>query len=812
MSKNKKLSQDYSLNELDKKKMNNKYFFNLKGLSTQEAERRLNQEQKKYTQNIDNNISIKDIICNNCFTFLNLLFLIVAFVIITIKQYKHLIFLFLNTLNLLINIIQEIKAKKILDQISFLTLDNTKVIRDGHLIDIPIKNIVCGDILFLETGSQITADSYLKEGAIEVNESMLTGESKLIFKKKGDFLFSGSYVVSGHGAAEVSATGINMYISKLTIEAKKYKKIQTPLTKNLSYLILAIIYVLIPTALILFFCCQKEYNSVLKEKFILGLCAFILGFLPSGLFLLTTLTLTVGFIKLSRKKAYMRDLFGIEMLAQIDVLCLDKTGTITDGKMKVKEILEYSKSNLISPQLMSQLVTAFPNNNATQKALYDKFALGKLISTPSIIINKKSFSSLRKYSAVQFAKEGTFLLGAPEFILQKQFTKIKNDVETKTKLGYRVLLLTQTETSLECINEKTNFKIISLICLEDHLKEDAFATLEYFRRNNIKIKIISGDNPDTIAYIAHKLKIIENPRQTINLTNMDKEHEIKELSVTYDVFGRATPEQKKTILQGLKQNNLKVAMIGDGVNDILAFKEADISIAMASGSKAAQNIANLVMMDSNFSALPQVVAEGRRIINNLKKISVLFLVKTMSVFGLALINFCLNFFSSSKQPFPFQPLQLNLIDTFFIGIPSFCLSLETNNQKVQKDFLKSVLKKAFPYSLLISFNYLFLICFNLKSYTYLFLNILTALTFFYLLIDICKPFNKWKILLVNLMFLSFIFAFWFLQLKNESLDLIIQSLLERKFLILILINIIFFIIVFLKKDLFLLNFVKKLIL
>lgn len=799
MSKNKKKIQDYSLNELDKKKINNNSFVNLKGLSTQEAKIRLNQEQKKYTQNIDNNIKIQDIIFNNCFTFLNLLFLIVTVIIITIKQYKHLIFLFLNTLNLLINIIQEIKAKKILDQVSFLTLDNTKVIRDGLLIDIPIKNIVCGDILFLETGSQITADSYLKEGAIEVNESMLTGESKLILKKKGDFLYSGSYVVSGYGAAEVSATGINMYISKLTIEAKKYKKIKTPLTKNLSYLILAIIYVLIPTALMLFFCCQEKYKNMPdSQEFILGLCAFILGFLPSGLFLLTTLTLTVGFIKLSRKKAYMRDLFGIEMLAQIDVLCLDKTGTITDGEMKVREILEYSKSNLISPQLISQLVTAFPNNNATQKALYDKFALEKLISKPSIIINKKSFSSLRKYSAVQFSKEGTFLLGAPEFILQRQFAKIKNDVEAKTKLGYRVLLLTKTETSLECIDEKTNFKIISLICLEDNLKEDAFDTLEYFRRNNIKIKIISGDNPDTIAYIAHKLKIIENPQQTINLTNMDKEQEIKKLSVIYDVFGRATPEQKKTILQGLKQNNLKVAMIGDGVNDILAFKEADISIAMASGSKAAQNIANLVMMDSNFSALPQVVAEGRRIINNLKKISSLFLVKTMSVFGLALINFFINFFSSSKQPFPFQPLQLNLIDTFFIGIPSFCLSLEANNQKVQKNFLKSVLKKAFPYSLLISFNYLFLIFFNLKLYTLL-LNILTSLTFFYLLIDICKPFNKWKILLVNLMFLSFIFAFWFLQLKNESIDLIIQSLLESKFLILIFINIIFFIIDFLKK-------------
>ncbi|KND62555.1 HAD-IC family P-type ATPase [Candidatus Phytoplasma phoenicium] len=806
MSKKKKLLQDDSLNEVENKKKNKMSFFHLKGLTNQEAEIRFVQEQKKYTPNIDNNIKIKDIIFNNLFTFFNLLLLIVTIIIITIKQYKHLIFLFINSLNLLINIIQEIKAKKILDKISLLTLNNTKVIRNGHLIEVPIKKIVCGDILFLESGSQITADAYLKEGLLEVNESMLTGESKLIFKKKGDFLYSGSYVVSGHGSAEVTATGINMYISKLTLEAKKYKKIQTPLTKHLSYLILTIIYILIPTTLALFFCSLKEYsfNSLASNEFILGLCGFVLGSLPSGLFLLTTLMLTVGFIKLSRQKAYMKDLFGIEMLAQIDVLCLDKTGTITDGTMKVEEVAEYSKKNLISPQLMSQLVGAFPNNNATQKALYDKFALKNLIFEPSKIINSQSFSSLRKYSAVQFEKEGTFILGAPEFILQKQFIQIKKDVEIKTKLGYRAILLAQTEKPLDCINEQTNFEIISLIYLKEHLKEDAFATLEYFRQNNIKIKIISGDNQNTIAYIAKKLKIIKNPQKIINLTNIYDKQEITKLSMAYDVFGRVTPEQKKMILQGLKQNNLKIAMIGDGVNDILAFKEADISIAMASGSKATQKIANLVMLDSKFSALPQVVAEGRRIINNLKKISVLFLVKTMSVFGLALINLFINCFASTKHPFPLQPFQINLMDAFFIGVPSFWLSLEANNQKIKNNFLKSVLKRTFPFALLISFNYLFLFCCENLPISLL-LNILSALTFFYLLIDNCEPFNKWKMLLVHLMFGSFIFTFWFLELRDKS-ELILSALQNQQFLVLLLINIIFFVVYFFKKKI---NFVQK---
>ncbi|MDV3198215.1 MAG: HAD-IC family P-type ATPase [Vigna little leaf phytoplasma] len=783
-----------------------KLFTNVSGLTFREV------QEKILTQNsssFDNNRSIKNILFTNFFTFFNLLLLIMTIIIIRIKRYEQLIFLFINILNVFLNISQEIRAKKILDKISLLSLNKAKVFREGRLYTVPIKNIVSHDILFLELGSQIVADAYVQKGFLEVNESLLTGESKLVVKTKGDFLYSGSYVVSGEAIAEVSAIGKDMYISKLTQVAKKYKKIQTPLTRSFSYLILVIIFILIPMTLATFYIIPQDMRF--ENKFILGLCSFILGMMPSGLFLLTTLTLAVGFIKLAKKKAYMKDLFGIEILAQIDVLCLDKTGTITDGSMIVKKVYEYTRLNLNFPQLMHQLVMVFPRNNPTQKALYNKFALNNINVSPFKIVASQSFSSFRKYSAVEFEKKGTFLLGAPEFILKKQFEEIKDRVASESQLGYRVLLLAQTNTPLKLINVNTHYQIISLILLEEHIKFDAFSTLEYFRQNNIQIKIISGDNANTIAYIARKLNIIQSNQQVINLTNIKNQQQISELSLKYDVFGRSTPEQKQIILQSLKKNNFKVAMIGDGVNDILAFKEADISIAMASGSKAAQNVANLVMIDSQFSSLPQVVTEGRRVINNLKKISVLFLVKTISVFGFSLINFIFNFLILNyalKQnflPFPFTPLQLNLIDVFFIGIPSFFLSLENNNQKIQKNFLKNVLYKSFPYSFLIILNYLFFIWrtnFNITNISAL-IHFFTAITFFYLLIDNCRPLNKWKFLLIMLMLFSFIFCIQIIpnnQIHYDILRINNLGLQSYELIYLIFVNAIFFIYCFLKQN------------
>ncbi len=751
----------------------NNFLFGIKGLSSEEVEQKIkNKQNNVLIKNI--NKSILGIILSNVFTFFNFLLFIITCLIIHIGHYEQLFFLFINMLNVSINIFQEVKAKKTLDKISILKFNHTKVIRNGFLTETLIENVVIDDVLFLELGSQIVADSKITKGFLEVDESLLTGESGSIFKKEGDVLYSGSYVLSGNACAKVFCVGPEMYISKLTKEAKKYKKIKTPLIQNLSLLILFIFCLLIPMSSILYF--FPKTISIDEEPFVLGLCGFVLGTLPSGLFLLTSTTLFVSFIKLAKKQAYMKELFGIEMLARIDVLCLDKTGTITDGTMKVKNVLKCKDSNLFPEDLFFNIINAFPQNNPTQKALYQAFCSLPIKNQKKNIykiLKTKPFSSINKYSAVEIDKMGTFVLGAPEFILKKQFSEIKNDFQKETKLGYRVLLLAQTDTLLDNINDNTNYKIMFLISLEEQIKEDAFDIINYFIQNGISVKIISGDNLETISYIAKKLNIIKTSKQSINLINLES-NELDDVSSKYNVFGRSTPTQKKIIIQNLKKQNHKVAMIGDGVNDILAFKEADVSIAMASGNEACKNTANLILLDSQFHSLTQVVTEGRRVINNLQKISILFLTKTIVSFLLAFVVIFWNFYywytskSGMILPFPLKPLQFNLVDTFFIGIPSFFLALEMNNKKVNKSFFRIILRQAFPYSLLMALFYFSLIyvvpldkyeIVNISSL----LNIFIACVFFNLLIYSCIPFNKWKKILICIVFSGFILSFLFLK-------------------------------------------------
>ncbi|WP_161554984.1 HAD-IC family P-type ATPase [Candidatus Phytoplasma ziziphi] len=759
----------------DNQMKRNDLLFDIKGLSSEEVEQKIKDKQNNVlTKNI--NKSILGIILSNVFTLFNFLLFLITCLIIHIKHFENLFFLFINILNVSINIFQEVKAKKTLDKISILQFNHTKVIRNGFLTETLIENVVIDDVLFLELGSQIVADSKIIKGVLEVDESLLTGESRSIFKKEGDVLYSGSYVLSGNAYSKVFCVGHEMYISKLTQEAKKYKKIKTPLIQNLSLLIWFIFCLLIPTSLILYFFPAKI--DIKQDSFVLGLCGFVLGTLPAGLFLLTSTTLFVSFIKLAKKKAYMKELFGIEMLAIIDVLCLDKTGTITDGTMKVKNILKYKDYNLFPEDLFFDIINVFPQNNPTQKALYQEFcSLSRKNQKKDIykISKTQPFSSINKYSAVEIDKIGTFVLGAPEFILKKQFSEIKNDFQKETKLGYRVLLLAQTDTSLDNINDNTNYKIISLISLEDQIKEDAFDIINYFIQNGISVKIISGDNSETISYIAKRLNIIKSSKQSINLMNLES-NELDDASLKYNVFGRSTPKQKQIIIQNLKKQNHKVAMIGDGVNDILAFKEADVSIAMASGNEASKNTANLILLDSQFHSLPQVVTEGRRVINNLQKISILFLTKTIVSFLLAFVVILCNFYywstnSTTIIPFPLKPLQFNLVDTFFIGIPSFFLALEMNNKKVNKSFFRIIFHKAFPYSLLIALFYFSLICFTslkLDQISFL-LSIFIACVFFNLLIYNCIPFNKWKKILIFIVFSGFILSFLFLKFRLQCL-------------------------------------------
>ncbi|MFR0367827.1 HAD-IC family P-type ATPase [Candidatus Phytoplasma palmae] len=752
------------------------------------------QEKKNNTNIIDNNKTIKDIIFSNVFTFFNLLLFFMTIVILNTKHYEQLFFLFINSLNLIINITQEIKAKKTLDKISLITCINSKVIREGKLISISSKDIIKNDIILLENNEQIIVDAKVLKGFLTIDESLLTGESKPIIKKKGDFLYSGSYVIDGQACAEVQAVGKDMYISKLSQTAKKYKKIKTPLTKNFSFLVFFITFLLIPIAILLSF----SFKNISNDNYILSLCGFMLGTMPSGLFLLTNVTLAIGFVKLAKKKAYIKDLFGIEMLAQIDILCLDKTGTITDGKMEVKEILNYPNYP-ITEKLFSEIINSFNNNSATQNALKQKFCTKKWENIPNNqkITKVQNFSSLLKYSMVEFEKLGTFVLGAPDFILKQKFSIIENDVKDQTKKGFRVLLLAQTDEKINKINKNTEYKIISLIMLEDTIKKDAPKTINFFKKNNIKIKIISGDNPETINYIINRVGINDSNQKVINLANLSEE-EIKNISIKNDFFGRATPEQKKIIINEIKKNNHKVAMIGDGINDILAFKESDLSIAMASGNKTAQNVANLILIDSKFNSLTQVITEGKRVINNLTKLSVLFLVKTISSFVLAIITIANNIFSKIIITFPFNPLHLNLIDTFFIGIPSFFLALEPSDKKIKTNFLKIIFQNSLPFAFIIGFNYFYLLKFIfaknfIQEQLSIVLNFITAIIFLVLLIKSSMPLKKFKSLLIISMLLSFLFFEYFLLLNKNNFFSLWENVIQSypSYIKLAIINIIF---------------------
>ncbi|MDO8168188.1 HAD-IC family P-type ATPase [Candidatus Phytoplasma melaleucae] len=776
---NKDSSNDFQFNNLTEKR---KFLSKFKGISQAEATKKLH-EQKKNNKINNTNKTVKDIVFSNLFTFLNLLVIMLVTIIIKIKRYEQLFFLFVNFLNFLISVIQETRAKKTLDKISLFVSDNANVIRDGKLVVIPINNVVLEDILYLESGSQIAADSVIIEGNLEVDESFLTGESKPVLKKERDFLYSGSYIISGKACVKVIAVCGNTYISQLTKKVKKYKKIQTPLMKTFSNLVLLIIFLLIPTFTMLLLSLHPGIY-IIDHDFMLGLCGFILGMMPSGLMLLMSLTSVIGLIRLSQKNAYMKDLFGIEMLAQINFLCLDKTGTITDGTMKVKKILFYENIELEFNTLIANIIKVFPNNNPTQNALNCEFLCSKNINSSSYKIkNFQYFSSLRKYSAVEFDQKGTFVLGAPEFILKNQFVKIKEDVEKNTKLGYRVLLLAQTNSTLDNINtNNTDFRILSLILLEDKIRKDVSSTIKYFQKLGIKIKIISGDSYLTISHIAKRIGLIISSEQSVDLTNLSSQ-QIASLAFDYDVFGRATPEQKQILISSLRKNNNRVAMIGDGVNDILAFKESDMSIAMASGSKVAQNIANLVLIDSKFASLPQVMAEGRRVINNLEKNAVAFFTKCILSFLLAVVTIFNNWFFRNNMFFPFAPLQFNLIDIFFIGIPSFFLSFELNDKKLNPYFIRSIVKASSFYALFIGLHYIFLLYAFPMNQTRnqqvsCFMFFITSFIFANILFKNCLPFNKSKILLFSSMILFFCllgyFFFWPKNVFKSSL----HSLLE----------------------------------
>ena len=726
-----------------------------KGLSTEEVELR----QMAGLANIGDTGSTKsitNIITSNIFTFFNFLnFGIAAWLISVRAAVTQLFFMGVITANITIGIIQEIRAKKTIDKLSLLTAPTAIVMRDGSELEIGVSDVVIDDILHLSSGKQIPADAVVRQGTVEVNESLLTGESDPIIKKKGDTLYSGSFIVSGNCYAQVTAVGHNIYIQKLTNQAKKYKKPQSDLLGSLKIIIRIVGALIVPIAGVLFYL-MSNYSTLPYNEIVQKTAGAMIGMIPSGLFLLTSMALAVGVIRLAQNNTLVQELYCIEMLARVDTLCLDKTGTITDGTMTVKSIIEYKNdTGLPLKNIVSAMINAQNDPNLTSDALAERFGTAKRIRHKALI----AFSSQRKFSAVQFDRYGTFVLGAPEFVVKENYHQIAKEVDKQSQEGYRVLTVAYSDGDI--VDNQVQGKIvpIALIMIEDTIRPDAIDTIEYFKSHNVDVKVISGDNPATVSRISQRAGIA-NADKYISLEGMQDKEVVRSAS-RFTVFGRVSPQQKKLLIESLKNNGRTVAMTGDGVNDILALKEADTSIAMASGSEAARNVSHLVLLDSNFSSMPKVVSEGRRVINNVQRVSTLFLTKTIFSFLLAIVAII------RKGVYPIQPNQLILIDYLVIGIPSFFLALEPNNRQVKGKFLWNILKAALPGALVVMINSLIIFAFQgslgmSDKITETLVVISATVVSLTVLFRVSAPFNKMRRILFSLMVVIFIFGIFFM--------------------------------------------------
>lgn len=705
------------------------------GLTTEQVNLRIEQGKTNLVQS-KNTKTYKSIILGNIFTFFNILSFFVAGMLLSVGSWKDCFFLIIVLSNMIIGIVQEIKAKKTIEKISLVSTPMAFVVRDKIESKINVKDVVLDDIIVLQTGKQICADSIVLEGTVEVNESLLTGESVSVKKVKGDILYSGSFVVSGKCYAKVEKVGNETYTAKLAAQAKQYQKPKSELMGTLNVIITAIGIIIVPLGILM---ARNNYNILNSDlvQTIEKTAGSIIGMIPAGMFLLTSMALAVGVIKLAKKRTLVQDLYSIEMLARTDVLCLDKTGTITDGTMKVNNVIQI-KTDLpyTLDHLIGSMLTALDDNNQTSRALINHFGYSKEM----IAINTLPFNSTRKMSGVTFASGETFVFGAPEYVLKTKNAQVDNLVKTYASKGFRVLLFAQCDGAIKDDKIPAKRIPVAIVVIEDHIREDALDTIEWFKKNGVEIKIISGDNPITVSEVSRRVGV-ENADRYISLEGLSQQQVI-DAADHYTVFGRVSPEQKCILIKALKAKGHKVAMTGDGVNDILALKEADCSVAMASGSEATRLVSNLVLLDSNFASMPSVVAEGRRVVNNIQKSSSLFLMKT--IYTMLLSIFCLII----KIDYPFSTKQVMLLEFLVIGIPSFVLALQPNNERIRGRFLPTLLSKALPGAILLFLNVVACYFFDRLIGTDGQYQTMAALAITFvglvLLFRLCKPFDIFR--------------------------------------------------------------------
>ena len=655
------------------------------GLSAEQVKRRFAQGENNYKVE-SSTLSVPEIVRSNVCTYFNLVFAVIAVLLAIVGAWSDMLFLPIIVANTCIGIIQEVHSKKVLDKLSILNAPHAVVIRDGKRQEIPADQLVLDDIVEFSAGSQIPADAKVVSGELQVNESLITGESDEIEKREGDSLLSGSFVVSGKACARLEKVGNDSYISKLTLQATKSKKgEQSEMIRSLNYLIMVMGIIIIPIGIALFVQ-SFIYNEGTFHDSITGMVAAIIGMIPEGLYLLTSVALAVSSVRLAQKKVLIHDMKCIETLARVNVLCVDKTGTITEPGMHVYDfsVLDGADQLEIS-QLLADFVAAQEKDNATMEALKAHFSNGSGMRAREVY----SFSSETKYSGAVMNDGKSYVIGAPEFVLRGQFAQYQEQIATYSSKGYRVLVFAQYEGTLDRKPLTEPVLPLCFVMLANPIRKGAKETFTYFAENDVDIKVISGDNPLTVSVIAAEAGIVGAERFVDASTLKEKEDYYRAVE-EYTVFGRVTPSQKRMLVQALKEHKKTVAMTGDGVNDVLALKDADCSVAMASGSEAASNVAQLVLLDSDFSRMPSVVAEGRRVVNNIERTAALYIVKNIFSMLLAIFSVIL------MLDYPLEPSQVSLISMFTIGIPSFVLALEPNKELIRGHFLTNVLVRALP--------------------------------------------------------------------------------------------------------------------
>ena len=675
------------------------------GLSKAQVEERViqglvNKTTKKYSK------TYRSIFAGNICTVFNLLCALCAVALVIARApISQFLFVLIFSANILIGIILEIRAKRKIDKLTILSSPTAKVVRGGKQIDVPVEEIVIDDILILSAGQQVPADCIALEGVAELNESLLTGESVPIKKDDGDFVYAGSFVASGKLAARVDKIGDDTYVSKLTSRAKKYKRPNSEIMNSITLFIKIIAVAIVIVGVLMFlnnlrasggsfadfeasggFWKALFVGNTIASQTIQKTAAVIIGMIPSGLLLLTTVALSKGMIHLARYNTLVQDMYSLEMLARVNVLCLDKTGTITDGRMKVSDcILLNNNSELGIDDVLGSMLAALDDNNQTSIALYERFGHSAALSPIATL----PFSSARKLSAVTFDGAGTYVMGAPEFVLKPMPMRIDKIVKQYAQMGLRVLVVAHSSGQIQGDKLPVGMKAVAIITLSDNIRPDAIDTIKWFKENDVAVKVISGDNPVTVSEVARRAGI-KNASLFISLEGLS-DLEVENAANEYTVFGRVTPEQKAILIRALKKAGHTVAMTGDGVNDILAMKEADCAVSVASGSDAARNVSNLVLQDNNFASMPRIVNEGRRVINNVKDSASLYITKTLLILTLAIV--CISLGSA----YFFTTDNMLMYEFIISAIPSTVLAVfQPNTKRVQGKFIPYVLSRAIP--------------------------------------------------------------------------------------------------------------------